>query len=191
MSSKIKLTNPTNDRVCFKVKTTAPKRYCVRPNNGVIEPNSTTNVIVMLQPFDFEAAPDKNKHKFMIQTLVEPDDIDTPENMVTKTPFTVNYHFYVSLFDLLFCLLSVFWEQWKTYSNSTMDSKLKCVFDNSDSAEIGDAVNKVKSENASAESNFSSHVSQHDTAFEPDEYNDRIFSAEDETQVRMFLFTSI
>lgn len=82
VTSKIKLTNPSNDRICFKVKTTAPKRYCVRPNNGVVEPNSTTTVIVMLQPFDFDSAADKNKHKFMIQTLVEPANFDTLENMV-------------------------------------------------------------------------------------------------------------
>ena len=44
VTSDLKLTNPSEKRVCFKVKTTAPKRYCVRPNSGIIEPGSTVTV---------------------------------------------------------------------------------------------------------------------------------------------------
>lgn len=28
----------------FKIKTTAPKKYCVRPNSGVLEPGSTIEI---------------------------------------------------------------------------------------------------------------------------------------------------
>ena len=45
VSSEIKLTNPSQKRVCFKVKTTAPKRYCVRPNSGLLEPGTTSVVL--------------------------------------------------------------------------------------------------------------------------------------------------
>ena len=38
------LTNPSEQRVCFKVKTTAPRRYCVRPNSGFIEPSNKVDV---------------------------------------------------------------------------------------------------------------------------------------------------
>lgn len=48
VSSTIKLHNPTDNNVCFKVKTTAPKKYCVRPNSGVVEPQSTVSVAGML-----------------------------------------------------------------------------------------------------------------------------------------------
>ena len=41
VTSHLKITNPSNDRVCFKVKTTAPRQYCVRPNSGVLEPNGS------------------------------------------------------------------------------------------------------------------------------------------------------
>ena len=44
VTSELKLTNPTEKRVCFKVKTTAPKRYCVRPNSGIIDTGATVNV---------------------------------------------------------------------------------------------------------------------------------------------------
>lgn len=28
----------------FKIKTTAPKKYCVRPNSGILEPNKNTEI---------------------------------------------------------------------------------------------------------------------------------------------------
>ncbi|XP_071521679.1 vesicle-associated membrane protein-associated protein A [Panulirus ornatus] len=68
VTSQLKLTNPTEKRVCFKVKTTAPRRYCVRPNSGVVEPHGSVSVAVMLQPFDYDPH-EKNKHKFMVQSL--------------------------------------------------------------------------------------------------------------------------
>ena len=36
VTSTLNLRNPTNDPVIFKVKTTAPKQYCVRPNSGLL-----------------------------------------------------------------------------------------------------------------------------------------------------------
>ena len=36
VTSHLYLRNPTNDIVIFKVKTTAPRQYCVRPNSGVL-----------------------------------------------------------------------------------------------------------------------------------------------------------
>lgn len=38
------LGNPTDKRVCFKIKTTAPKKYCVRPNSGILEPKDLQEV---------------------------------------------------------------------------------------------------------------------------------------------------
>ncbi|KAF3606415.1 hypothetical protein DY000_02044765 [Brassica cretica] len=37
----VQLTNTTNLFVAFKVKTTSPKKYCVRPNVGVVAPKSS------------------------------------------------------------------------------------------------------------------------------------------------------
>ncbi|KAF9125622.1 phosphatidylinositol-binding protein scs2, partial [Mortierella sp. GBA39] len=36
--------NPTQLPIAFKVKTTAPKQYCVRPNSGRIEPGQELEV---------------------------------------------------------------------------------------------------------------------------------------------------
>jgi len=100
VSSELKLKNPSSKRVLFKVKTTAPKRYCVRPNSGLIEPDSAVTVSVMLQPFDFDQN-EKNKHKFMVQTMFAPDGIIDNQDQLWKdaTP------------EML------------------MDSKLKCMFE--------------------------------------------------------------
>ena len=38
------LRNPSDRKVCFKIKTTAPKRYCVKPNSGVIDPKQEVQV---------------------------------------------------------------------------------------------------------------------------------------------------
>jgi len=40
----MKLTNPSETKVCFKIKTTAPKKYCVRPNSGVLDVKGVTDV---------------------------------------------------------------------------------------------------------------------------------------------------
>ncbi|KAJ8510801.1 hypothetical protein OPV22_001235 [Ensete ventricosum] len=41
ISCSLQLTNRSDDHVAFKVKTTSPKKYCVRPSAGIILPRST------------------------------------------------------------------------------------------------------------------------------------------------------
>lgn len=43
------LQNPSDERVAFKVKTTSPKKYCVRPSSGIVEPKSSKEVQVIMQ----------------------------------------------------------------------------------------------------------------------------------------------
>ncbi|RZC29841.1 Vesicle-associated protein 1-2 [Glycine soja] len=45
ISCSLQLSNKTDNYVAFKVKTTNPKKYCVRPNTGVVMPRSTCDVI--------------------------------------------------------------------------------------------------------------------------------------------------
>ncbi|KAF9198514.1 phosphatidylinositol-binding protein scs2 [Haplosporangium sp. Z 27] len=62
--------NPTQLPIAFKVKTTAPKQYCVRPNSGRVEPGQELEVQVQMQamkedpPVDF-----KCKDKFLVQSV--------------------------------------------------------------------------------------------------------------------------
>ncbi|KAG6441416.1 hypothetical protein O3G_MSEX001816 [Manduca sexta] len=71
-TSYIRLTNPTNDRVIFKIKTTAPKYYCVRPTCGELEPKSKVEVAVTLQQVYIDPC-ENYKHKFMVQSVIAPD----------------------------------------------------------------------------------------------------------------------
>lgn len=43
------LKNPSYKKVAFKIKTTAPKRYCVRPNCGEIGPKDEAEISGILQ----------------------------------------------------------------------------------------------------------------------------------------------
>lgn len=98
VSSVMTLTNPSDRKVCFKIKTTAPKRYCVKPNSGVADPQQTVQIAVSLQPFDFDPQ-DKNRHKFMVQSMFAPAGEINQESL---------------------------WKE--AESSQLMDSKLKCVF---------------------------------------------------------------
>uniref|UniRef100_A0A8C7N8A8 Vesicle-associated membrane protein-associated protein A n=1 Tax=Oncorhynchus kisutch TaxID=8019 RepID=A0A8C7N8A8_ONCKI len=99
VTTNLKLKNPSDRKVCFKVKTTAPRRYCVRPNSGMIESGATVTVSVMLQPFEYDPN-EKSKHKFMVQTIFAPS---------TATD------------------MDAVWKDAKP--DDLMDSKLRCVFE--------------------------------------------------------------
>ncbi|XP_004482406.1 vesicle-associated membrane protein-associated protein B/C isoform X1 [Dasypus novemcinctus] len=111
VTTNLKLGNPTDRNVCFKVKTTAPRRYCVRPNSGIIDAGTSINVSgeelkyimtsseLMLQPFDYDPN-EKSKHKFMVQSMFAPTDTSDMEAV---------------------------WKEAKP--EDLMDSKLRCVFE--------------------------------------------------------------
>ncbi|KAI8338501.1 PapD-like protein [Chlamydoabsidia padenii] len=71
--------NPNAEPAIFKVKTTAPKQYCVRPNAGRIEGNGQVEVQVILQPFKTEPPLDfKCKDKFLVQSaLIQTHEYDS------------------------------------------------------------------------------------------------------------------
>ncbi|CAO3629162.1 unnamed protein product [Cunninghamella echinulata] len=71
----LRVRNLKAEPAIFKVKTTAPKQYCVRPNAG-IEPFSEIEVHVILQPFKTEPPADyKCKDKFLVQSAaIQPNE---------------------------------------------------------------------------------------------------------------------
>ncbi|KAK7498061.1 hypothetical protein BaRGS_00010649 [Batillaria attramentaria] len=100
VTADLKLTNPTDKRIYFKVKTTAPKCYCVRPNTGILEPKETATVAVMLQPFEHEPS-GKATLKFMVLSMYAPEGrIESQDQLWKDAP-----------------------------PDSVMDTKLICVFD--------------------------------------------------------------
>ncbi|RUS88530.1 hypothetical protein EGW08_003706 [Elysia chlorotica] len=117
----LNLTNPTERRICFKVKTTAPKRYCVRPNSGILEPRKSITVAVMLQPFEYDPN-EKNKHKFMVQSMFAPDNVTETHEMLWKD----------------------------APPESLMDTKLRCVFELPDAPPVQMTPESTKTEGKSA-----------------------------------------
>ncbi|GAB4834634.1 Vesicle-associated protein 2-1 [Ancistrocladus abbreviatus] len=66
----LKVSNNTENHVAFKVKTTSPKKYFVRPNTGVIHPLDSCIIRVTLQA-QREYPPDMQcKDKFLLQSAV-------------------------------------------------------------------------------------------------------------------------
>jgi len=82
------VTNNNAQPVAFKVKTTAPKLYCVRPNSGRIEPGESVDVAVMLQPMKEEPpTAAKCKDKFLIQsTLITSEKETLPLHDIWNVP---------------------------------------------------------------------------------------------------------
>ncbi|KAI5462096.1 PapD-like protein [Mariannaea sp. PMI_226] len=69
VSETLTIRNPNTVPVAFKVKTTAPKQYCVRPNAGRIEPGQHFDVTVLLQAMKAEPPLDaKCRDKFLVQS---------------------------------------------------------------------------------------------------------------------------
>lgn len=83
----IKVANNTEHHVAFKVKTTSPKKYFVRPNTGVIQPWDSCSITVTLQA-QREYPPDMQcRDKFLLQsTKVSPqtDVDDLPPDIFNK-----------------------------------------------------------------------------------------------------------
>ncbi|KAH9620750.1 hypothetical protein KSS87_014608, partial [Heliosperma pusillum] len=84
--SSILLVNKTDQYVAFKVKTTSPKKYCVRPNVGVVVPKGTYEFVVIMQapkeiPLDLTC-----KDKFLIQNTIV--SAETGDDNITSEMFS-------------------------------------------------------------------------------------------------------
>jgi hypothetical protein len=80
----LSLQNPGTERIGFKVKTTSPKKYCVRPSSGVIEPGATKDIQVIMQAQ--REAPSSLadcKDKFLVQSVI----VDNAATDVTAEMF--------------------------------------------------------------------------------------------------------
>jgi len=98
--------NRNPESIAFKVKTTAPKQYCVRPNSGIVGPHDQIEVQILLQPMKEQPPPDfVCKDKFLVQSMV------------------------LSVVDLQKQLSELWSEAEKTKSHTIFEQKLRCVYD--------------------------------------------------------------
>ncbi|KAG7826411.1 hypothetical protein KL909_000463 [Ogataea angusta] len=102
--SSITITNDSQTSIAFKVKTTAPKLYCVRPNASIVKPGSSMDVSIIFQGLPKEPAiGTKCKDKFLIVSVPCSDDLD-PKSV------------------------STIWPELQSQAGSTTDVKVKVVF---------------------------------------------------------------
>ncbi|KAH9688465.1 Vesicle-associated protein 2-2 [Citrus sinensis] len=103
-SCSVRLTNNTHHYIAFKVKTTSPKKYCVRPNVGIILPKSTCDFNVTMQA-QAVAPPDMVcKDKFLIQSTVVP--VGTTDEDITASMFAKDDGRYIQENKLRVILIS-------------------------------------------------------------------------------------
>ena len=79
-----------------QIKTTEPKKYCVRPNMGCIKPQDTMKVTVILQPGDDTIFTTQGQHKFLIQYSItdsnDPKSVLAPEQFWNSSPSESIFH---------------------------------------------------------------------------------------------------
>ncbi|XP_059632665.1 vesicle-associated protein 2-2-like [Cornus florida] len=103
-SCAIHLANISDQYVAFKVKTTSPKKYCVRPNIGIVKPKSTCDFTVTMQAQHSAPSDMQCKDKFLIQGTIVP--FGTSEEDVTTGMFTKESGKYVEESKLRVILVS-------------------------------------------------------------------------------------
>lgn len=82
----LKITNVTDGHVAFKVKTTAPNSYVVRPSSGKLPPNGEAVVSLQLQMQGLEST-NVNSHRFLVQALrTDGSSEPLPRDIWTTTP---------------------------------------------------------------------------------------------------------
>ncbi|KAL6937887.1 hypothetical protein ACO0RG_004412 [Hanseniaspora osmophila] len=73
----ITITNNSDEAIAFKVKTTAPKYYCVRPNAALVAAGEEVKVQIILLGLAEEPSVDhKCKDKFLVITLPAPYELN-------------------------------------------------------------------------------------------------------------------
>jgi hypothetical protein len=68
----LRLSNTSNGYAAFKVKTTAPKLYLVKPSAGTLAPGGNVEVVITHQPQKDEGA--SGTHRFLVQAVAAVSD---------------------------------------------------------------------------------------------------------------------
>lgn len=80
---RLQLENTSDEFVAFKIKTTAPKNYLVRPSNGTIPRGGSIDVQIILQPMQSEP-PAQCNDRFLVQATAVKSDGPLPRDYWTK-----------------------------------------------------------------------------------------------------------
>jgi hypothetical protein len=120
----LNLENTTESRVIFKVKTTQPKRYSVKPNSGIIQPArsvsvSSTNASYCLTSAVVLTAKedgiDLSRDKFLVQSIVVDNAVEDSSKDAVKNAVR-----------LIGARLMRQWEKYSSSKDNVQDQKLTC-----------------------------------------------------------------
>lgn len=118
----ITIHNQTEEIKAFKIKTTAPKLYCVRPNAAIIEPGEAIKISVVFLGLPQEPKEDcKCGDKFLVIVLPAPYKIDS-EHTVSE----------------------IWKELEREFKSQAIQKKIKVVYNNSTSRVPSLPINEVK-----------------------------------------------
>nr|BAN66032.1 vesicle-associated membrane protein, putative [Babesia bovis] len=79
LNANLKLENISDESVAFKIKTTAPKGYLVRPSTGVIKAGEHQSVQIILQPLT--EAPRAVNDRFLVQSVNYASEEPVPKDL--------------------------------------------------------------------------------------------------------------
>ncbi|KAJ5080482.1 vesicle-associated membrane protein-associated protein b/c [Anaeramoeba ignava] len=86
------LSNLSKSTVVFKIKTTAPKNYCVQPRMGRIPPNCFITINIFYQPINTQ----ERKHdRFLVVCAFIPDNTNEPDinELTSETSSNEKYYY--------------------------------------------------------------------------------------------------
>ncbi|ORM41535.1 putative DNA-directed RNA polymerase [Babesia sp. Xinjiang] len=81
LNANLKLENISDESVAFKIKTTAPKGYLVRPSTGVIKAGEHQSVQIILQPLT--ETPKTVNDRFLVQSVTYVSEEPVPKDLWT------------------------------------------------------------------------------------------------------------
>jgi len=79
---KLKLSNLSSGNVAFKVKTTMPNDYLLRPASGMLRPNGSQEVQIILQPHSDIT----DRHRFLVQAVSVPNSQEVSREQWGRFP---------------------------------------------------------------------------------------------------------
>ncbi|XP_017151233.2 vesicle-associated membrane protein-associated protein B/C-like [Drosophila miranda] len=106
------LRNNSDVPLAFKIKTTTPKRYFVRPSIGLIPPSRAIHVGICLEPFNWDQQ--QTNDTFLVRSCLAPTNADLTD-------------------------LNGLWKELELEPQQLWDAKLKCVFEKSRCISVGGA----------------------------------------------------
>ena len=78
---KLVITNTHDTDIAFKVKTTAPKAYLVKPSNDLLEKGKSVEIQILLEPGHAPGQGGNTPHRFLVQAALPA----TPGSNLSKT----------------------------------------------------------------------------------------------------------